>query len=115
MAKINTKPLRGIRDFLPLDVLRHDYVINVIDRVYQKGMASSLWKRRPWSGSPPCLANMVKRAIDCSCPRAQTWRKIAGIVAGQPQRKQHFQWRHAIRPDRAPGKSHTRSKFAALL
>ena len=35
MAKINTEPLSGMRDFLPLDVLRRDYVINVIKRVYQ--------------------------------------------------------------------------------
>ena len=36
MAKINTEPLSGMRDFLPLDVLRRDYVINVIKRVYQR-------------------------------------------------------------------------------
>ncbi|MBW7883723.1 MAG: histidine--tRNA ligase [Caldilineaceae bacterium] len=35
MAKINTEPLSGMRDFLPLDVLRRDYVIGVIKRVYQ--------------------------------------------------------------------------------
>jgi histidyl-tRNA synthetase len=35
LAKINTEPLSGMRDFLPLDVLRRDYVIDVIKRVYQ--------------------------------------------------------------------------------
>ncbi len=35
MAKINTAPLSGMRDFLPLDVLRRNYVISVIERVYQ--------------------------------------------------------------------------------
>ncbi len=35
MAKINTEPLSGMRDFLPLDVLRRNYVIGVIERVYQ--------------------------------------------------------------------------------
>lgn len=35
MAKINTAPLSGMRDFLPLDVLRRNYVIDVIERVYQ--------------------------------------------------------------------------------
>lgn len=35
MAKINTAPLSGMRDFLPLDVLRRKYVIEVIERVYQ--------------------------------------------------------------------------------
>ncbi|MEX1018714.1 MAG: histidine--tRNA ligase [Litorilinea sp.] len=35
MAKINTTPLSGMRDFLPLDVLRRKYVIDVIERVYQ--------------------------------------------------------------------------------
>ncbi len=35
MAKINTEPLSGMRDFLPLDVQRRDYVIGVIKRVYQ--------------------------------------------------------------------------------
>lgn len=35
MAKINTAPLSGMRDFLPLDVLRRKYVIDVIERVYQ--------------------------------------------------------------------------------
>ena len=35
MAKINTAPLSGMRDFLPLDVLRRNYVITVIERVYQ--------------------------------------------------------------------------------
>jgi histidyl-tRNA synthetase len=35
MAKINTAPLSGMRDFLPLDVLRRNYVIGVIERVYQ--------------------------------------------------------------------------------
>lgn len=35
MAKINTAPLSGMRDFLPLDVLRRTYVIDTITRVYQ--------------------------------------------------------------------------------
>ncbi len=35
MAKINTAPLSGMRDFLPPDVLRRNYVIAVIERVYQ--------------------------------------------------------------------------------
>lgn len=35
MAKTNTAPLSGMRDFLPLDVLRRNYVIDVIERVYQ--------------------------------------------------------------------------------
>lgn len=36
MAKINTEPLSGMRDFLPLDVLRRDYVIEIVKRVYQR-------------------------------------------------------------------------------
>lgn len=36
MAKINTEPLSGMRDFLPLDVLRRDYVIETVKRVYQR-------------------------------------------------------------------------------
>src|SRR5690606_4634786 len=35
MAKPNTAPLSGMRDFLPLDVLRRNYVIGIIERVYQ--------------------------------------------------------------------------------
>lgn len=35
MAKINTAPLSGMRDFLPLDVLRRNYVIDIVSRVYQ--------------------------------------------------------------------------------
>ena len=35
MAKTNTAPLSGMRDFLPLDVLRRNYVIDIIERVYQ--------------------------------------------------------------------------------
>ncbi|HXF62330.1 MAG TPA: histidine--tRNA ligase [Caldilineaceae bacterium] len=35
MAKINTAPLSGMRDFLPLDVLRRTYVIDTIERVFQ--------------------------------------------------------------------------------
>jgi len=35
MAKINTSPLSGMRDFLPLDVLRRNYVINIIEQIYQ--------------------------------------------------------------------------------
>lgn len=35
MSKTNTKPLSGMRDFLPLDVLRRNYVIDTIERVYQ--------------------------------------------------------------------------------
>ncbi|MEM7534388.1 MAG: histidine--tRNA ligase [Chloroflexota bacterium] len=35
MAKINTAPLSGMRDFLPMDVLRRNYVISIIERVYQ--------------------------------------------------------------------------------
>ncbi len=35
MAKINTAPMSGMRDFLPLDVLRRNYVIAAIERVYQ--------------------------------------------------------------------------------
>ena len=36
MAKVITEPLSGMRDFLPLDVLRRNYVISVIERVYQQ-------------------------------------------------------------------------------
>jgi len=35
MSKANTAPLSGMRDFLPLDVLRRNYVIGTIERVYQ--------------------------------------------------------------------------------
>ena len=35
MSKVNTEPLSGMRDFLPIDVLRRDYVIDIIRRVYQ--------------------------------------------------------------------------------
>ncbi len=35
MAKTNTAPLSGTRDFLPLDVLRRNYVIDIIQRIYQ--------------------------------------------------------------------------------
>ena len=35
MAKANTAPISGMRDFLPLDVLRRKYVIDVVERVYQ--------------------------------------------------------------------------------
>jgi histidyl-tRNA synthetase len=35
MAKTNTAPLSGMRDFLPLDLLRRNYVISVIERIYQ--------------------------------------------------------------------------------
>ncbi|MGB5049114.1 MAG: histidine--tRNA ligase [Caldilineaceae bacterium] len=35
MAKFNTKPISGARDFLPQETLRRKYVINVIERVYQ--------------------------------------------------------------------------------
>lgn len=35
MARFQTKPISGARDFLPLDVLRRQYVIEVIERVYQ--------------------------------------------------------------------------------
>ncbi len=36
MAKVITEPLSGMRDFLPLDVLRRNYVVSVIQRVYQQ-------------------------------------------------------------------------------
>lgn len=36
MAKINTAPLSGMRDFLPRDVLRRNYVIDIVERVYQR-------------------------------------------------------------------------------
>jgi histidyl-tRNA synthetase len=36
VAKVNTEPLSGMRDFLPLDVLRRNYVVGVIERVYQQ-------------------------------------------------------------------------------
>ena len=36
MTKINTEPLSGMRDFLPLDVLRRDYVLETVKRVYQR-------------------------------------------------------------------------------
>lgn len=35
MSKVYTEPLSGMRDFLPLDVLRRDYVIDAVKRVYQ--------------------------------------------------------------------------------
>jgi len=35
VARFQTKPISGARDFLPLDVLRRQYVIDVIERVYQ--------------------------------------------------------------------------------
>ena len=36
MTKTNTEPLSGMRDFLPLDVLQRDYVIETVKRVYQR-------------------------------------------------------------------------------
>lgn len=36
MAKINTNPVSGTRDFLPLEVLRRHYVIDIVERVYQR-------------------------------------------------------------------------------
>jgi histidyl-tRNA synthetase len=36
MAKAITEPLSGMRDFLPLDVLRRNFVVSVIQRVYQQ-------------------------------------------------------------------------------
>src|SRR5579871_5745949 len=35
MSKINTAPVGGTRDFLPLEVLRRNFVIGIIERVYQ--------------------------------------------------------------------------------
>jgi histidyl-tRNA synthetase len=35
MAKFNTKPVSGTRDFLALDVLRRNYLIQTVERVYQ--------------------------------------------------------------------------------
>ena len=35
MAKFNTRPISGARDFLSVDVLRRNYVIDIIERVYQ--------------------------------------------------------------------------------
>ena len=35
MARFNTKPISGTRDFLPAEALRRKYVIDVIERVYQ--------------------------------------------------------------------------------
>ncbi|MBX3002295.1 MAG: histidine--tRNA ligase [Caldilineaceae bacterium] len=35
MARFNTAPVSGTRDFLPLDVLRRNYVIDIIERIYQ--------------------------------------------------------------------------------
>lgn len=36
MPKTNTNPLSGTRDFLPIDVLRRKYVVDIVERVYQK-------------------------------------------------------------------------------
>jgi hypothetical protein len=35
MPKINTSPLSGTRDFLPIDVLRRRYVVGIVEDVYQ--------------------------------------------------------------------------------
>src|SRR5687767_250546 len=36
MGKANTQPARGMRDFLPADVRRRDYVIGVVKEVYER-------------------------------------------------------------------------------
>lgn len=36
MAKANTQPARGMRDFLPADVRRREYVISIIKEVYER-------------------------------------------------------------------------------
>ncbi len=36
MAKISTKPLSGMRDFLPADVARRNYVVGVVRGVYER-------------------------------------------------------------------------------
>src|SRR5919202_4878328 len=36
MAKASTQPARGMRDFLPADVRRREYVIGVIKEVYER-------------------------------------------------------------------------------
>jgi histidyl-tRNA synthetase len=35
MARTNTAPPSGTRDFLPIDVLRRKYVVSIVERVYQ--------------------------------------------------------------------------------
>jgi histidyl-tRNA synthetase len=35
MGKVNTSPLGGTRDFLPLEVLRRKYVVGIVEEVYQ--------------------------------------------------------------------------------
>jgi histidyl-tRNA synthetase len=35
MAKVNTAPLSGMRDFLSIDVLRRNYVLAIIERIFQ--------------------------------------------------------------------------------
>lgn len=36
MGKVNTQPARGMRDFLPADVRRREYVIGVVKEVYER-------------------------------------------------------------------------------
>ena len=35
MPRTNTAPLSGTRDFLPLEVMRRNYVIAIVERIYQ--------------------------------------------------------------------------------
>src|SRR4051812_43036452 len=36
MARASTQPARGMRDFLPVDVRRREYVISIIREVYER-------------------------------------------------------------------------------
>ena len=36
MASAKTQPARGMRDFLPADVRKREYVIGVVKEVYEK-------------------------------------------------------------------------------
>jgi histidyl-tRNA synthetase len=58
MAKASTQPARGMRDFLPSDVRRREYVIGVIREVYERFGFEPL--------ETPSWASMAKRAISSS-------------------------------------------------
>ncbi len=116
MAKAITEPLSGMRDFLPLDVLRRNYVVSVIQRVYQQYGFEPL--ETPDDGAAEHAAGQVRRRRrPTHLPRAQARRK-AGQGAGRTaDRELGGRRRYALRPDGAAGARDGRvpQQAAALL
>ena len=97
MPSPKTQPARGMRDFLPEDVRKREYVIGVIKEVYERYGFEPL--------EPPAVENIETLTIADVNLADLTWARAEGTVRNLADRRfdlYRIDWKRGQRGDAAP-------------